>query len=299
MKLLKYFKKIIEASKKGDRYNPLNVYGKCPVCGESIIKIQEYYVCINKMMNGCTYQRPAKFNGEEIEYSEVLKFEKYKKMLESGFLSEPSSKHSLNISMPKIETVEDKENRESLGSCPSCGDYIKEYEKEYGCVNCEFTSRKYFYNTLITPDTIRTLLENSPSSLLDFKKKDGSIYSSKIKMDLATGNYSFYKEKNNRKADFNKETEESKVKKEKKIHDSCPLCNKKVVIGKKSYGCMGVLDGSCNFTIPFEFECMPIEESDLDTLLRGSTLTLYRFDNPDDEIDIKLDSSGNLERVPF
>lgn len=211
MSIIKYYKDAIGKIGKG-KSNKLDIHGDCPECGNSVIEFKGNYICINNIINLCSYKRPTEFMGEKIEYSEIVRFEKYKAMLELGFLD------SENIADEPIKIIEKQ----------------------------------------------------------------------KIKREVSLDAYVDSKEKKRA----------SHVKKN-KVHDYCPICGKKVVIGKASYGCMGNLDKTCNFTVPFEFECMPIEESDLETLLRGSTLTLYRFDNPNDEIDVKLDKNGNLELAPF
>lgn len=297
-----------------DNYQNIDVVGKCPKCSKDIVEVDGYYSCVGILSGNCDYKQRSSFEGERLTYEEIIKFEKYKKMMDSNFLDEkiePVNHVNKVVVNTKNKKAKSKKGVQepSLGSCPKCNHSIIEEYNEYSCVNCDYHLSKYFSNSIIQPSQIKLLLDNKTTALINLKKKDGTPFTTRLKLDSEKYNYTFasYEKKNvTTLSNSDEGKKKEKTVYQNKKHNSkntsenkCPMCGKEVVMGKQSYGCKGNLDGTCKFTVPFEFECMPISEDDMKVLLRGSTLTVYRFDNPNDEIDLKLNENGVLEEVPF
>lgn len=291
----------------------LKIVGKCPKCQRDVVELDDYYTCTGILLNLCDYKKPNLFEGEYISFEEIKGAEKYKRMIDAGFLGdivkpeqltkEPEQKQNTVVPENKIDneasesTVKQEIEDTVLGKCPKCGNKVVEEEKAYKCTKCNYSLSKYFSKTLIEPKEVKLLLDRKTTNVLELKKKDGQTYKSKLILDDKNYYYSFasYNKKpseNKVEANTEKKVDENKKKEASLINGACPICKKEMLIGKTAYGCKGLLDNSCNFKIPFKYEDVNISVENVNTLLRGSTATI-------NEINLKLDNQGCLEEVPF
>lgn len=283
----------------------IEIVGKCPKCGNDVIEINNYYSCLGIHDDTCKYKKPNSFNGEYLSYEEILKCAKYKEMISAGFFDdekEKSIKDSLstineNISGESIttENTEDKSSSEEiskndsvLGLCPKCKSDVIENNNSYSCTKCNYSLKKFFSKTVIEPKEIKLLLEKKPTNLIQFTDKNGKTYNSRLTLDEKNYYYAFASNEKNKDKD--------KEEKHKIIAEKCPLCNKDLIVGKTSYGCIGNKEKTCTFKIPFKYKGMiTITESDANNLIRKRTITKIVDGN-----DVYLSLYNNsIEEVPF
>ena len=296
--------------KENNTVSTINIVGICPKCKRGIVEDNGYYSCTGIFYNSCDYQRPAHFEGVNFSFDEIVRFEKYNKMMKAGFLDD-NDNLSENIDEENSKTS--YTSSKSLGTCPKCGGNIINNHSEYSCSDCDYKLKNSFSRTAISPSVIETLLKGQNTDWMSFKKKDGTTYKSKLTLDAKTYNYALVSSKktasksstingNKNKKDTehkknNENTKEISSTINKKILGKCPVCSNNVISGNTSYGCMGLKDKSCGFKLPFIFEDMDISSEDMTTLLKGGTILKTEGDN--EEVFLKMDNNGNLERVPF
>lgn len=319
MKLKKEsFRKIIARLLKlnyipGQGDSIVKIVGKCPKCQRDVMELNDYYICTGVPLDICNYKKISIFEGEYVSFEEIKGAEKYKRMIDAGFLDdivkpkqltrESEQKQDTVVPENKIddeasESVGNQEVEETvLGKCPKCGNEVVEKEKAYKCTKCNYSLSKYFSKTLIEPKEVKLLLDRKTTNVLELKKKDGQTYKSKLTLDNKNYYYSFvsYNKKtseNKVDTDTKSKVDENKKKESSLIDGACPICKKEMLIGKTAFGCKGLLDSSCNFKIPFKYEGINLSIENVNTLLRGSTATI-------NDINLKLDNQGCLEEVPF
>lgn len=265
--------------------------GKCPICNDDIIQTSGVYSCRGKLLDKCDFKRDALFEGQYVSFEEVLRFEKYQKMMNSGFnhnnssvKTEPISNRTSNPETTKqasnTETVKMDTEPQVLGACPKCGKNVIDKKSKYACCECDYKLNKTFFNTEIKPEIVKTLLKGDYTDLMQFTNKNGETEESRLMLDNKNFNYALAK-----KIRSNQTNQTSELGK-------CPICNKNVIAGKNAFGCFGVTDGTCNFKIPARFDQMSIHSKDIVKLLNGETIQK-------EESFLKINVDGILEKVPF
>lgn len=312
------------------------VVGECPKCGDSIIETGGVYSCRGRLLDTCDYTKPAILDGEHIPFEDIVKFGRYQKMMESGFLNNNTnlSNTSKNNNTQEITNLEEIEKTETndkkveieekiegthktLGICPKCGGEVVYNNSKYSCTKCDYKLNGSYFKTKITPSVVEKLLKGEYSDWMQFTKKNGGTYKSRLMLDDKNYNYALVPYK--KSASYNKNTDKlSEVKEEKKVNKEsessislseenstnnkkslgkCPICNKDIIAGKSAFGCMGLTQKTCTFKIPFKFDNMPIESEDMIKLLNGETILKKEANG--EEVFLNIDREGILERVPF
>lgn len=291
------------------------VVGQCPKCNEDVIQTSGVYSCRGKLLDTCDFKRPALFEGAYVEFEEVLRFEKYQKMINNGF----NKNSSLNVTEPasnpvsNAETTKVEAELQVLGSCPKCGGNVVNKNSKYACCKCDYKLNKTFFKTKIEPATVQILLKGEFTDLMKFTRKNGETEESRLMLDSKNYNYALVKKSVSNKVSTKPEVkeEEKKVKNNsntsstsnqsnpsnKKILGKCPICNKNIITGKNAFGCFGLTDSTCTFKIPFKFDEMSINSEDIIKLLKGETVS--KEDSTKKEVFLKIDADGILEKVPF
>lgn len=341
LKGLKDVKKILSLKNDSnmDDSKAMYVVGECPKCGDSIIETGGVYGCRGRLLDTCDYMKPAMLDGEHIPFEDIVKFGRYQKMMESGFLNNNTNlsdtsknnnkQETINLEeIEKTETndkkveIEEKieETHKTLGICPKCGGEVISNNSKYSCTKCDYKLNGSFSKTKITPSVVETLLKGEYTDWMQFTRKDGGTYKSRLMLDNKNYNYALvpYKKstssnKNNEKVDNSSKTKEEKANKEpesstvlskesntdsnKKVLGKCPICNNDIIAGKSAFGCMGLTQKTCTFKIPFKFDNMPIESEDMIKLLNRETI--LKKETNGEEVFLSMDRDGILERVPF
>lgn len=288
------------------------VVGKCPKCNDDVIQTSGTYSCRGKLLDTCDFKRPAVFDGEYVDFEDVVRFEKYQKMIKNGF-TENNKDSSLNANEPvaNTETIKVETELQVLGSCPKCGGNVVNKNSKYACCKCDYKLNRTFFKTKIEPVTVQTLLKGEYTDLMKFTRKNGETEESRLMLDSKNFNYALVKKSASNKVSTKSEVKEEKVENNsntsssnnqsnpsiKKILGKCPICNKNVFTGKNAFGCFGLTDSTCTFKIPFEFEQMSMNSDDIVKLLKGETVS--KEDSDKKEVFLKIDADGILEKVPF
>lgn len=328
--LLKGVKEILSLNNNSTVENSDDIYtvGRCPKCNKVVLEIDGVYACAGKSSDTCDYMMPTMLDGEKISFDEILKFGRYQKMMKSGFLddntnstntSENNNKKQDVVDKKEVEKVEkveieDKKDKieatqKTLGICPKCGGDIISNESKYSCTKCNYKLNTLFSKTKIEPSVVETLLKGEYSDWMQFTRKDGKPYKSRLMLDDKNYNYALvpYKKSSKVKEEekINKESKDStSLRKDgnpnsnnKKSLGKCPVCNKDIIAGKSAFGCVGLKNKSCTFKVPFKFEDMSINSKDITELLKGGTI--LKEESNGEEVFLKFDNEGVIERVPF
>ncbi len=166
--------------------SPLGL-GPCPKCGSPVIKGTKGGYGCSAWKTGC----PFRFMGEQ--FGITLSEEHVSQLLARGRLSRPRKiKYSENeelsgyLSINKygefsILSREDKDNNDSIGRCPCCGNVVLEEYKSYSCANCEFVVWKKIAGKTISIKLATALLKYGKSIKLDgFRSKKGKRFSATL-----------------------------------------------------------------------------------------------------------------------
>jgi len=182
-----------------------------------------------------------------------------------------------NIKDFVCKTVEEFKNtsnknliNRNFGKCPNCGGEIIEGNRGYGCSNwrekdgaCRFVIWKKIADRIITPDMLKTLLNNKKAGPYNgFKSNDNSSYCAFLKLI-----------KENDKWIVDLEPSKNITKKSKKELGTCPECGGNIVEREKGYGCENFLydKGGCRFIIWKEIAKNKIEKKHVHDLLEFGT----------------------------
>lgn len=302
--LLKGVKKILSLNTTSNTDDPESMYivGKCPKCNRNIIETEGFYSCRGKLLDVCDYKVSNTFEGDYLSFEEVLKFGKYQKMIKSGFLEDDSissktAKYNIEEDVKKEDVKQNKEmlkkepedTSKSLGKCPKCGAEVVSNGSKYTCTKCDYTLNGFFSKTKIPPSAIKTLLNGEYTEWMKFTGKNGGTYNSRLMLDKKNYNYARvpYENKSGNKPKNNNQNSLGK----------CPICRKDIIAGNNAFGCMGIKDKSCTFKIPFKLDGISVDLKNVSDLLKGDTI-LKKEENGE-EVFLKIDRDGVLERVPF
>lgn len=284
--------------------------GICPKCNKMVLEGDGVYGCVGRLSGKCDFMAPTVFENEKISFEEIMKIRKYQKMIDSGFLDNAnennvSTNSTVSTSNDKVETqieTETERKNQVLGSCPKCkGDVIYKNSK-YSCCNCDYKLNSTFSKTKIEPPVVETLLKGEHTDWMQFTRKDGNKYKSRLMLDNKNYNYALvpYKKSIPENMDKIHNVEENEKKSNLKNKESlgkCPVCNKDIITGNNAFGCFGLTNKTCTFKIPFKFNDMSIDSQEIVKLLKGETIS--KKDSNKEEVFLKIDANGMLQEVPF
>jgi len=178
--------------------------------------------------------------------------------------------------------------REALGTCPRCGKYIFEGEKNFYCESgkdgCGFTVWKNdkFIEDRITAEHMKNLLARKTVKLRA-KSKDGKLFSAEYELE-DTGKYVNLK----------------RVKAEKVSLGKCPKCGGDVYEGEKNFYCSAGRD-KCEFSIWKEdrFNSITITAANVKDVLDGKPFYKVKKQVGGNPLKIKYVMSINGKYVNF
>jgi DNA topoisomerase-3 len=159
--------------------------GSCPLCGAPVITGKKGGYGCSQWKSGC----PFRFHGEQFGVS--LTEDHVRQLLARGRLSRvrklvlPDGTETQGyISLDKqrgslgITTKVEKEQAESIGTCPSCGGSVMERHKSYSCSSCDFVIWKTIVGKKVSVTLAKLLLNKGRSmKLKGFRSKAGKRFS--------------------------------------------------------------------------------------------------------------------------
>lgn len=164
--------------------------GLCPLCGAAVIKGTKGGYGCSAWKEGCSFR----FHGEQ--YGVKLSEDHVAQLLSRGRLSRirkltlPSGEEvqgyitlSKSSGIIGIESKAEKERREAIGSCPSCGHPVLEQYKSYSCSHCDLVIWKTISGKKVSPKLAQLLLSGKKSmKLKGFRSKAGKRFSAALQL---------------------------------------------------------------------------------------------------------------------
>ena len=165
--------------------NSSKVIGTCPKCKKPIIEGKKGYGC-SGYKEGCTFVIWKEAFGTKISKENAVKLLKGETTAELSCKKKDGTTYKSKFKLDENFELTFA-GRESIGKCPKCGSDLIEGKKGYGCSGykngCDFVIWKESYGTKFTKATLKTLLNGKTTSELSCKKKDGTEYKAKFKLD--------------------------------------------------------------------------------------------------------------------
>ena len=239
-----------------------NVLGKCPMCGENVIRGKTSAYC----SGGCGFIVKSAYN-KMLGDTQIKNLLEGKTIRVDNMTAKDGRNFSAYICMNGTDTfmIRGDDGTEKtmitpkyefvtnvVGKCPNCGRDVIESDRAYGCTGykenpqCTFTIWKD--NTLLTrskrkmtESMVKELLANGRCATGNLISKSGETFSGEfILAKDDDGKYSL-------KLEF----EEAKYENDGYMVGFCPKCGRRVVEGNKGYACIGINDEGypCNFEI--------------------------------------------------
>ena len=153
------------------------VLGKCPNCGEDVIKGPHGAYCSKRcgMMFGYAF-------GVKLSVSQVKSLLENKKTVVKGCKTRDGKTFSANLIPKGIKPYEDgfvydfEMVRDALGSCPNCGEDVM--VGEYGAYCSKKCGMKFGYVFGVKPTTaqVKSLLANKKTLINGCKNKEGKVF---------------------------------------------------------------------------------------------------------------------------
>ncbi len=216
--------------------------------------------------------------------------------------------------------------REALGRCPLCGRDVVDGYKTYECSGkrkadggCRFVIWKKIAGKRISPGAAAMLLNGGTvGPYRGFVSKKKKRFSASLKLVHENGNWEVRflfdnssKQPSARAKPASLEGAEKEPPEIPKDFGNCPVCDGKIIKGKRGYGCSNwrAQDGGCRFVI-WEMLCgKKLTPSNIKTLTAGKTTRKYVFREENGrkfKAKIKLAKGGRglwepvmIEREPY
>jgi len=178
--LEKIFNKINNTDKKFEEKS----YGKCPKCGESIIKGRSGYGCKNYKDKSCDFYISEEIAGKKLSEKDITELlEKGRTALIKGFeKKDKTSKFDayLKINEEKKVVFDFEKDEKDKIICPICGKgEMVERDKFWGCSGykdgCKFSIAKEIAGTKISVKTVKEICKKKKSGKLKFTGKKGEF----------------------------------------------------------------------------------------------------------------------------
>ena len=201
-----------------------------------------------------------------------------------------------------IKPIGNFANAKSVGTCPKCGKKLIEGKKGFGCSGyrdgCTFVIWKNAFGSNFTVSLLKTLLSGKSTHELTCKKKDGTVYKAKFKLNDKF-ELTFSNDKTNSTpppANANTNTNTNTNTAPSSDIGNCPKCGKPIIEGKKGFGCSGYKTG-CDFVIWKESFGATFSKTSAKNLLSGkatSQLTCKKNDGTKSKCKFKLDKNNKV-----
>ena len=170
-----------------------------------------------------------------------------------------------DIKSSHMTTVFNSNSSEVLGTCPKCGNSVKEGKDYYLCSEykktCDFIVGKKIVGTNLTKTEMKKLLNGQTTKEMTFTKKDSS--------ETKTWNAKLVIDPNTKKLVFANANKNSKSTKDMGI---CPKCGNPVKVSDKFFICNNYKK-TCDFIVGKAIMGAKITDEDFDKLLKGEVIT--------------------------
>jgi len=162
--------------------------GQCPLCGKSVITGKKGGYGCSGWREGCMFR----FFGEQ--FGVKLTEDHVSQLLSRGHLSrirklkiddetEIQGYITLDLKTGQLSVItkSEKEDRESVGSCPICTGSVLEQYKSYSCSSCDFVLWKTIAGKKVSPALAGVILSRKRTlKLPGFRSKRGKRFSATI-----------------------------------------------------------------------------------------------------------------------
>lgn len=139
--------------------------------------------------------------------------------------------------------------------CPNCGKELKENNYLYSCENCDLKFWKRVFNREMTDAEMEQLLNEGKLPYLNgFKKKDGSSFGARLKLDDDFKVIPYWEPGDGVDPEL-----------------KCPICGKPMKQNSKGLSCTGWKEG-CNMTIWNSWNGYTLTDSDKKALIKGEEI---------------------------
>ncbi|MCY9757306.1 DNA topoisomerase [Paenibacillus alvei] len=175
--------------------------GDCPSCGQPVIEREKSYGC-SGYREGCKFTIWKEFRKVQLTPKLISTLLTGKEALLRDIpMSNGDGKYNLFLQLKdnKIETRLPTAEDFSLGNCPECGKPVTDKETIYGCSGyrdgCKFSVPKLLLGQKISVSTLKKLLKNGQTEVLDGFQGSYGTFSKALRYDKDAKRLVFVHEK--------------------------------------------------------------------------------------------------------
>jgi len=166
------------------------VLGKCPKCGEDVIKGKKYYLC-SKYKDTCDFIIGKEFFGVKISDKDVEKILQGETTRKMNFTFKNGKKGTGRLQYNKeeknIKIIFEKKERKKIGKCPKCGEEMVDGKSYYICSKykdtCDFIVGKKILGANVGIADIKALISGKETGEKEFTWKSGKKGNAKLKLN--------------------------------------------------------------------------------------------------------------------
>jgi DNA topoisomerase-3 len=166
------------------------VLGKCPKCGEDVIKGKKYYLC-SKYKDTCDFIIGKEFFGVKISDKDVEKILQGETTRKMNFTFKNGKKGTGRLQYNKeeknIKIIFEKKERKKIGKCPKCGEEMIDGKSYYICSKykdtCDFIVGKKILGANVGIADIKALISGKETGEKEFTWKSGKKGNAKLKLN--------------------------------------------------------------------------------------------------------------------
>ena len=172
--------------------NKHKIIGKCPVCGDDVVKVMSGYACKNSFRteNPCAFALGNMIANRRMKDEEIAELLDKKRLLRDGFASKEGKAFTTIL---RIEQDGSVGIGNIIGKCPKCGGDVYANNRAFGCGNfkrtenpCNFTIWRNIFGHELTLDEVSEIIDNGCTSLeVECFDKSGSVSRHKIGLNEA------------------------------------------------------------------------------------------------------------------
>ena len=175
----------------------------CPKCDGHLMEGKKGYGC-TRWKSGCEFVIWKDQFGHKLKVSELMELVEKKKLKNPILIRDEDKLFYARLKMSmQGEIAYDRVtgkvkigDRALMGVCPTCGSDVIEGPKGYGCVDwkngCKFVVWKNMGNRTIPKDMVRVLLKEGITPFIQkFKKRDGTRFDARLKLEGGEVNFNF------------------------------------------------------------------------------------------------------------